>query len=164
MVFRVDLGRTRLCRGRLSTERKERKASTKYNLKDVIRKSLYARRQRPSVGRQNEITRPSTRGPWDTRHKGSFAEDTAQQSWLKGSKPLIVSRLTSIKRYLMNKTFASSRDQPQSFALNRNVKGKIPPVESLFIFRENCEIPFRFRIISYIHIYIYRIYISLVIA
>lgn len=52
---------------------------SKHNLKDVIRKSSFARRQRPSVGRQNEITRPSTRGPWGW-HKGSFAEDTVQQS------------------------------------------------------------------------------------
>lgn len=94
------------------------RAPAKYNLKDVIRKSLFARRQRPSVGRQNEITRPSPRGDLGTRHKGSFAEDTAQQSELKGPKPLIVSRLTSIKRYLMNKTFATCH-QPRSFRVLR---------------------------------------------
>lgn len=68
---------------------------------------------------------------------------------LKGSKPLIVSRLTSIKRYLMNKTFVSSRDQPQS-----KRTGKIPPVKSLLISRENCEIPFRFPILRVLYIYI----------
>lgn len=86
---------------------------SKHNLKDVIRKSSFARRQRPSVGRQNEIMRPSTTGTLGQAQR-LVCRGHSTTICLKGPKPLIVSRLTSIKRYLMNKTFLLCRDQPQT--------------------------------------------------